>query len=179
MSKPAQHSLCESIEAMESAFCSAAAKIGGISMDDAVLLRTLLMVAPVLEATFDHEVRKHSDIGKTEFRILMMLFSRTDGSATPSELCEAETMGRANMTRVADVLVKRGLATRTSGVDDRRSVKLRITANGRKLVDRLAPNLACGEAALFEGIGTNQRRQVSGALKRIAANIDAWHRAQQ
>lgn len=177
MSQLAQRSLGDSIDAMESAFRSAASRIDGLPVDDVVLLRMLQMVAPALEAAFSREVRKHAGIGNTEFRTLMLLQSK-DGCAAPSELCNFDHLGRANMTRVADALVKRGLATRTADVDDRRRISLCITPKGRKLVTRLVPNLAYGEAAVFEGIGMGQRRQVAGALRRLAANIDAWNRSQ-
>ncbi|MGB3462846.1 MAG: MarR family transcriptional regulator [Rhodanobacter lindaniclasticus] len=176
MSQLAQRSLCESIEAMESAFRSAASRVDGLSVDDVVLLRSLQMVAPALEEAFGREVRKHAGIGKTEFRTLMLLLGK-DGCAAPSELCNFDHLGRANMTRVADVLVKRGLVTRKAGVDDRRRVSLCITSKGRKLVARLVPGVAKGEAAVFEGISLDQRRQVADALRRIAANLDAWNRS--
>mgnify|MGYP001039034641 CR=1 FL=1 len=174
MSQIAQRSLCESIEAMESAFRSAASGIDGLPVDDVVLLRMLQMVAPALEAAFGREVRKHAGIGKTEFRTLLLLLG-SDGCAAPSELSDVDHLGRANMTRVADALVKRGLATRTADADDRRC----ITAKGRKLVTRLVPGIASGETAVFEGIGMAQRRQVAGALRRLAANLDAWNRSQR
>lgn len=175
MSQLAQRSLRESIEAMESAFRSAASSIDGLSVDDVVLLRMLQMVAPALEAAFSHEVRKHAGIGKTEFRTLMLLLSK-DGCAAPSELSHVDHLGRANMTRVADALVKRGLATRTADAGDRRRISLCITPKGRKLVARLVPNIASGEAAVFEGVSAAQRRQVAAALRRLAANLDAWNR---
>jgi MarR family transcriptional repressor of emrRAB len=177
MSQLTQRSLCESIEAMESAFRSAASKIEGFPVDDVVLLRMLQMVAPALELAFGREVRKHAGIGKTEFRALMLLTSK-GGCAAPSELCNFDHLGRANMTRVADALVEHGLATRAEDADDRRRISLCITPKGRKLVKQLVPHVAHGEAAVFEGIGMAQRRQVAGALRRIAANLDAWNRAQ-
>lgn len=178
MSQSTQRSLCESIEAMESAFRAAASRIEGVPVDDLVLLRMLQMVAPALEAAFSREVRKHAGIGKTEFRALMLLLGK-GGCAAPSELCNFDHLGRANMTRVADVLVKHGLATRAEDVDDRRRIALCITPKGRKLVMHLVPNLAGGEAAVFEGIGVGQRHQVAGALRRLAANLDAWNRVQR
>jgi len=178
MSQLAKPSLCDSIEAMDSAFRSAASRIDGFLVDDVVLLRMLQMVAPALEAAFSREVRKQAGIGKTEFRALMLLLGK-GGCAAPSELCNFDHLGRANMTRVADALVKQGLATRTEDVDDRRRISLCITPKGRKLVTRLVPNMARGEAAVFEGIGMAQRRQVADALRCIAANLDAWNRTQR
>lgn len=176
MNQAAQRSLCDAIEAMEAAFQSATDKLNGVPLEGAVLLRKLLMVAAALDAAFDREVRKHVPIGKTEFRTLMLLLSN-DGCAAPSELSRVDNLGRANMTRVADALIEHGYATRTAGVGDRRRIALCITAKGRKLVERVAPKLAFGEAAVFEGVSTNQQRQVAGVLQRIAANVDAWQRA--
>lgn len=160
---------------MESVFQSATNRLDGIAVDDVVLLRMLQMIAAALDATFDREVRKHAGIGKTEFRALMLLLGK-GGCAAPSELCNVDHLGRANMTRVADTLVMHKLATRNADEDDRRRVSLCITAKGRKLVARLAPKLARGEAAVFAGIGADQRRQVADALRRLAANLDAWNR---
>lgn len=177
MSQLAQRSLYESIEAMESAFRIAASRIDGFPVDDVILLRMLQMVAPALEAAFGQEVRKHAGIGKTEFRALMLLTSK-GGCAAPSELCNFDHLGRANMTRVADELVKHGLATRSEDPADRRRISLCITAKGRKLVARMVPNIATGEAAVFEGISMAQRHQIARALRRLAANLDAWNHAQ-
>lgn len=178
MGQQTQRSLSESIEAMESAFRSAASRIDGLPVDDVVLLRMLLMVAPALEAAFGREVRQHAGIGKTEFRTLVLLLG-SDGCAAPSELSDVDHLGRANMTRVADALVKRGLATRTVDAEDRRRISLCITAKGRKLVTRMVPGIASGEAAVFEGVSKTQRREVAGALRRLAANLDAWNHAQR
>lgn len=175
MSQLAQRSLCESIDAMESAFRIAASRIDGFPVDDVILLRMLQMVAPALEATFGRQVRKHAGIGKTEFRALMLLTSK-GGCAAPSELCNFDHLGRANMTRVADALVKQGLATRTEDAGDRRRISLCITPKGRKLVTRMVPDITAGEAAVFEGVSKAQRREVAAALKRLAANLDAWNR---
>jgi MarR family transcriptional repressor of emrRAB len=106
----------------------------------------------------------------------MLLLSR-DGCAAPSELCDLDHLGRANMTRVADALVERGLATRTEDAGDRRRISLCITPKGRKLVARMVPNIAVGEAAVFEGVSKAQRREVAEALRRLAANLDAWNRS--
>lgn len=175
MNQLTQRSLSESIDAMESAFHSAASRIDGFSVDDVVLLRMLQMVGQALEAAFSRKVRKHAGIGKTEFRALILLLS-SNGCAAPSELCDLDHLGRANMTRVADALVKQGLATRTEDAGDRRRISLCITPKGRKLVTRMVPDITAGEAAVFEGVSKAQRREVAAALKRLAANLDVWNR---
>ncbi len=174
MNQPTLRPLCQSIEAMESAFGTAASLLAGVPLDRAVLLRMLLVTANALDATFDREVRKHAPIGKTEFRTLMLLLSN-EGCAAPSELSHVDHLGRANMTRVADALIKHGFATRTADTEDRRRIALCITAKGRRLVERVAPKLAAGEAAVFEGINAREQRLMIGVLKRLAANLDAWN----
>jgi DNA-binding MarR family transcriptional regulator len=174
MSQATQRSLCDSLEAMEQAFGLAADKLEGVPLNGAVLLRKLLMVAAALDMTFDLEVRRHAGIGKTEFRTLMLLLS-SDGCAAPSELSNADHLGRANMTRVADVLIGHGYASRTMDAADRRRIALCITAKGRKLVERVAPKLAARETVVFEGVSSSRKREFADVLQRIAANLDAWN----
>ncbi|HET8899386.1 MAG TPA: MarR family transcriptional regulator [Rhodanobacteraceae bacterium] len=166
--------LCDALNAMRDGIRSMGTRIDNFSTDDVVLLRTLLMVAPVLLAGFDQEVRRMSALGETEFRTLCILFSQEDGSATPSELCSCDTHGRANMTRIGDVLVAQGLVTRSTAVEDRRRVVLRITAKGRKLVENLVPRLRPGLSAVLGNISATRKRQLADTLRVIAANIDHW-----
>jgi MarR family transcriptional repressor of emrRAB len=130
------------------------------------------MVGAELLSGLDRSMRRHG-LGETDFRALVMLFSRPDGRANPSELCGFDTHSRANMTRIGDALVARGLVTRAPAAEDRRRIVLSITPKGRRLVRTLIPQVAPLVSAVLGGLGQTQKRQLATTLKRIAVNIDA------
>lgn len=171
---PERRPLAQSIDAMESGVRTVADMLG-VRADNVTLFRLLLMLTPEMQAAFEREVRRHG-LNEIEFRTLVILFRHDDGRASPSELCSFDTISRANMTRISDVLVARGLVTRAVADNDRRRVVLAITAKGRRLVRTVTPRLVPGLDALLTGIGAREKRQLIATLKRIAGNLDAWNR---
>src|SRR6266480_3926179 len=59
------------------------------------------------------------------------------GPLTPSELADRERVKRPTATRVAAKLEEMGTIARTADPADARSARLRITASGRALLERL------------------------------------------
>ena len=107
---------------------------------EARLTRLLLMVGATMDEAVERGL-KPNKINHSDFLTLMILYSRPDGSSTPGELCEYTSQGATNMTRIANALVKRGLITRGASKEDRRRVVIRITAAGRRFVQKLLPPL--------------------------------------
>ena len=172
---PEQRPLTASINAMESGVYALADMLGMRAVD-AILFRLLVMLTPEMQNAFEREIRQHG-LNEIEFRTLAILFRHDDGRASPSELCSFDTISRANMTRISDVLVARKLITRAAASNDRRRIVLAITAKGRRLVRTVAPRLMPGLDALLSGVGAREKKQLIDTLKRIAGNLDAWNRS--
>jgi DNA-binding MarR family transcriptional regulator len=58
------------------------------------------------------------------------------GTARVSELAEALSLSPSAASRLGDVLVERGLLSRTEDPDDRRAKRLRLAAAGKAFADR-------------------------------------------
>jgi MarR family 2-MHQ and catechol resistance regulon transcriptional repressor len=71
------------------------------------------------------------------------------GPLRPSELAAKLLCTPGNMTPVLDHLARRGLLTRRREPDDRRCVRVVLTARGRALIQRLFPAHAARVAATF------------------------------
>jgi len=138
---------------------------------EARLTRLLLMVGATLDEAVEREL-KPSKINHSDFLTLMILYSRPDGSSTPGELCEYTSQGATNMTRIANALVKRGLITRGASKEDRRRVVIRITAAGRRFVQKLLPPLFPRVSAAFAGFSETDKRSFSRLLRKLADNLD-------
>jgi DNA-binding MarR family transcriptional regulator len=135
------------------------------------LCRLLLMAGDRLRLELASRLKPHR-LNHSEFITLMMLYGRPDGSSTPGELCEFATQGAANMTRIANALLARGLITRRSGTHDRRRVVIRITAAGRRLLTKVLPPLFPPLDAAFAGFSRNERDELGRLLCKLAINLD-------
>lgn len=137
---------------------------------DAVLCRMLLLLSQRVQEHFDDLLKPHK-LNDSEFRTLMMLFSRPDGSSTPGELCVYTSQGATNMTRIADALVKRGLITRGPSPEDRRRVLMRITATGKRFVQKMLPTMFPSLQLIFAGFSETDRRGLNRLLRKLAHNL--------
>ena len=75
---------------------------------EAAIARLIRLVGARVEEELARKLKPHK-LNDSEFRTLMILFSRPDGTSTPGELCDFTSQGATNMTRIADALTKRGL----------------------------------------------------------------------
>ena len=103
------------------------------------------------------------DLSFTQVKALHML----DGSReelSVKELSEALGMSMPHGSRLAESLQQRGWAERREDEHDRRIKRVRITADGRKVVDRINAARLEGLEALAASMTDTQRRRLSGAL---------------
>lgn len=135
------------------------------------LCRLMLMVGGSLEEELAFKLKPHK-LNHSEFLTLMILYSRPDGSSTPGELCEFTSQGATNMTRIANALVKRGLITRSAGAKDRRRVSIRITAAGKRFVQKMVPPMFPQVGAMFAGFNDTDKRHLDRLLRKLARNLD-------
>ena len=73
-----------------------------------------------------------SGIGPAQLSVLSILVFL--GPKTMGELAEAEQVKPPTMSRIVDGLVRQRLAERTTGTDDRRSLRIACTPKGKKLL---------------------------------------------
>ena len=145
--------------------------IPDMPMTDGMLARLLLLVGSSAQQELERKLKPHK-LSDSEFLTLMILFSRPDGSSSPGELCEYTSQGATNMTRIANVLLKRGLITRGTSAEDRRRVLIRITAPGRRFVRQMLPSLFPGLVMTFAGFSDSDKRSLSRLLRKLACNLE-------
>jgi DNA-binding MarR family transcriptional regulator len=77
------------------------------------------------------------------------------------------------MTNRLNHLEKRGLVRRTPDPKDARSVRIRLTADGRRRVDGALKDLVVREDALLGGLDADQRSELATLLKVVVAPFDS------
>src|SRR5262245_32421970 len=80
-------------------------------------------------------LRQHALGGITPSQLSALATIVAEGRVTLSRLAEAEQVQPPSITRVVDVLVNQGYATRTQCEEDRRVAWVEATTAGRDLVD--------------------------------------------
>jgi MarR family transcriptional regulator, negative regulator of the multidrug operon emrRAB len=138
--------------------------------EEAKLCRVVLLLAERMQAELEYKLRPYK-LNDSEFRTLVTLFSRPDGTSTPGELCIFTSQGATNMTRIANALVKRGLITRGPSAEDRRQVVMQITAAGKRFVHKMLPSMLPRLGLIFKGFTQADQRHFNRLLRKLATNL--------
>jgi|SRR5437667_8178320 len=108
------------------------------------------------------------DIMPAQFVILTRL---AEGDAdTVSVLCKDVSYDPGAMTRMIDRLEAKGFIRRLRSSEDRRAVKLELTAEGRKVYPELKARAVAVQNALLRGFTKTEAQQLEAFLRRMLAN---------
>lgn len=97
---------------------------------------------------------------------VLTLIAENDG-LKQSELGAALGIDRSTMVTVIDRLESRGLVVRAPSPSDRRSYALRLSSDGRRLMQELTPRVREHEAAIAASLSASEKRQLISLLQRI------------
>lgn len=124
----------------------------------------LRFVANQVSHAFSRKVAA-CDVSVAEWVILRELY---DGdSLSPSTLAEKMGMTRGGVSKLADRLVAKALATRTTSDEDRRYQALALTAQGRALVPRLSALADQNDAMFFGHLKPAERQKIENVMREI------------
>jgi MarR family transcriptional repressor of emrRAB len=104
---------------------------------------------------------------------LVSLYGLPEGQANPSELCLCTGETRANMTRICDELVARGLMDRVTSLEDRRRVDLTLTDKGRVLLEAVMPDLRGRLSQLLSVFSEDEKGQLENLLLKLMRTFEA------
>lgn len=165
------YSLKPCVDALYEGIDRVAEIIPGVPRREVLLIRLLLLTGEALRREVQARLDPH-DMNDSDFRTLMMLYSSEGGRSTPGELCALAEQKPTNMTRITNLLAKRGLITRSHATHDRRQVMLTITAEGRRFVLELLPPMFPDLISRFTCFSDAERLTLEGLLKKLALHMD-------
>jgi DNA-binding MarR family transcriptional regulator len=108
-----------------------------------------------------------------EFDVLAAL--RRAGSPparTPGELARSLMLSPGGMTNRIDRLEAMGLVRREPDPDDRRSLRVVLTADGLAVVDAAVTDHVANEATLLEALTRKQRTALDDALRALLRSLE-------
>jgi MarR family transcriptional repressor of emrRAB len=165
-------SIVSQIELMEDNLRCLATRVSGVPISGLLMCRLMLHISREMSALFEQQIRPFGLI-EAEFRVLCTLYSQPAARAHPGDLCLRSSQSPANMSRISDALVKRGLITRVSSEADRRKMVLKITAAGEQLVRELLPKLWSPVQNILKDIPEAEQGQMIELLKHLGVELEA------
>ncbi len=162
-------------DVMEANLRNLSKRMPELPYSEILLCRLVTQIGREMAAMLEQMIRP-SGLAEAEFRVLTTLFSHTDGVAHPSDLCLRAAQSPANMSRISDSLVSRGLITRVLSAQDRRRMVLRITDQGEELVRRLLPELWTPLRTLMAPFPEAEQGQLIAQLKQLHMILEGAHR---
>lgn len=133
----------------------------------------LLRVAKRSLAAFGAEFARHG-ISPGRYALLMELYQTPTGLA-PSELAARIGVTRATVTGLLEGLLHEGLLTLgPARAGDRRRKRVRLGARGKRLLERLLPELFASMVGLVAPLTARERRELQRLLRKIEAG--SWLR---
>ena len=75
------------------------------------------------------------------------------------------------ITNRIDKLEQKGLVERVRDTGDRRSVRIRLTAEGRELIDRLLAEHVANEARMLQGLAPEDRDHLIRLLRGLLESL--------
>jgi DNA-binding MarR family transcriptional regulator len=99
---------------------------------------------------------------------------RADGEQlSPGQLLAQTLVTSGTMTNRIDRLEERGLVRRKPDPNDARSVRVQLTAAGRRRVDAALRDLVAREHAILGSLDEPERAALAALLRRVVAPFDA------
>ena len=92
---------------------------------------------------------------------------------SPSQLAASLLVATGTMTNRLDGLEERGLIRRIPNPDDRRSLEVELTAEGRRLVDEAVTAHVANEQQMLEPLSDRERGQLARITRKLLAHLEA------
>jgi len=112
------------------------------------------------------------DLTLPQFDVMTQL-ARAPRGVTATVLSRHLLVTAGNLTGIVDRLERDGLVKRTAHESDRRSVRIRLSPAGRRMMGRVLPRHRRDIAALLSGVPKADLEKLRALLGRLAGALDA------
>jgi len=107
-----------------------------------------------------------------EWRALAALYSKKH--STMSELADLASIDRTTLTRTVDRLQDAGWIERLADEEDMRVTRLALTASGRKMFERIWPEVQRLNGLALDGLSKSEVDSLMKTLERMRANLETY-----
>lgn len=145
---------------------------GDVDTSGKAVTGRVLRLAALVQRRFG-DVFETFDLTGTTYGVLVALRRAGDPDGlTPSDLSRELMVTSGGMTPVVDRLEQAGRVERVPNPADRRGALVRLTADGRALVDRAMEAHVATELELVEALTTEERSQLAALLRKLLLSVE-------
>lgn len=108
------------------------------------------------------------DVSAAQWIVVLLVGENAVASA--SGLCEKLSYDPGAMTRLLDRLESKGIVRRVRSPEDRRTVQLELTENGKALYPKITAAMLDVNNSLLRGFSRDEVSRLEGYLRRMLAN---------
>ena len=112
-----------------------------------------------------HAFRKTVDKKMAPTHAMLLFIINEYPNSSQQRLSEIIGLQRSTITRIIDEFEKRGWAKRVKKLGDRRSLEIRITPKGKKLVLKITPKIISIDKQVEKALGKKKKNQLMSLLK--------------
>jgi DNA-binding MarR family transcriptional regulator len=124
----------------------------------------ILNTIPLIMVSLRRELQRRQPLfSMPQFRILHYL--HVCEGPTLSDLAEHIGLRHPTMSKMVESLVQHGWIARAGDAEDRRRIRLELTAKGRKEFERIQGEMRSSLAATLDGAGAGERRKIIEAMQ--------------
>ncbi len=128
----------------------------------------ITLLAKLLDRCTTRLLQASSGLSVAEWRVLAQLALASPAPASVRQLAEQAWVDRAEVSRAAASLERRGLVERRENTKDRRSPLLYCSEQGLALYHRVAPSRLEFHRSLTASLGPDEARQMEASLLTLA-----------
>jgi len=115
-----------------------------------------------------------SGLNSSSFDLLLTLYrSSPPEGFTPSGLAESMAVTPATVTNRIDCLLERNLAIREPSLEDRRSLRIHLTPQGREMVEQFLPLHLENERRLLGVLSPEEQTVLEEILRKFLGALEA------
>lgn len=137
--------------------------------------RALVMGTTLLFDRLDADLQRQHDVAMVEFEILVRLSER-DGQMRMAQLADSLAHSRSRVTHTIKRMERDGLVTRITSPDDGRGVVAKMTQQGLRLLENVAPTHVHGvRQHLVDLISAEDFEALGRVMNAVSDHLIAAH----
>lgn len=146
-------------------------RLSGMPEDKVILNRLLFFAVRELDDRYNDFLAAYG-LNSTSVLALAMIYSSEDGTLNPSDLSDALSSSRTNVTRLSDDLTEAGWVDRRASKEDRRRVELSLTEAGKALLETALPGIWEHITRQWSGLTPAELKEFDRLLRKLLASMD-------
>ena len=103
-------------------------------------------------------------------QLLMLITMKDNPDYNQKEIAKIIFKDVASVTRMIELLVKKGFIHRKMNINDRRQYHLEISSSGNKLIDQLSPIILNNRETALKSISVKTKKELKNNLIQITNN---------